>query len=223
MSTTNPRHSLAHDAVPATLEHRLQELGGVPADRVLAMPMPGCATPVDLIEVNERHGKLCELVDGTLVEKAMGYEASVVAAAILSLLHGYVSPNRLGLVSGADGFFRLPSSIRGPDVAFVHRDRLPMARIPKDPIPSVIPNLVVEVLSPGNTRNEMARKRVEYFSAGAQMVWIVDCVHRTVAVYRSTASFQVLGPDDLLHGEEVLPGFQCQVADFFADLETLQG
>ena len=144
MSTTNPQHALAHDAVPATLEHRLQELGGIPADRVSAMPTPGCATLADLIQVNERQGKLCELVDGTLVEKAMGYEASVVVAAILAFLRGYASPNRLGLVSGADGFFQLPSSIRGPDVAFVHR---------------------------------------------------------TVAVYRSTASFRVLGPDDSLDGE----------------------
>jgi hypothetical protein len=105
MSTTNPQHALAHDAVPATLEHRLQELGGIPADRVSAMPTPGCATLADLIQVNERQGKLCELVDGTLVEKAMGYEASVVAAVILAFLRGYASPNRLGSSRALMAFF----------------------------------------------------------------------------------------------------------------------
>lgn len=54
----------------------------------------------------------------------------------------------------------------------------------------------------------------------SQLVWIVDCVHRTVAIYRSPLSFRLLGENDTIDGEDVLLGFHCQVAEFFADLET---
>lgn len=83
-------------------------------------------TLADCIAVSENEPRsLCELVDGTMVEIAMGFEAPVVATTVARILGYFVSSRRLGLVSGADGFFRLPSSTRAPDVAFLGRDRLP--------------------------------------------------------------------------------------------------
>ena len=207
-----------HGMVPSTLEHRLQELGDIPANRVLQSPTPGTATLDDLIRTNVTSQHLCELVDETLVEKAVGYKQSVVAVAISTILRLFVSHNKLGLISGADGFFRLHSTTRGPDVAFVHRDRFPNGKLPTESYPSIAPNLVVEVLSEGNTRGEMNRKRLEYFHAGVQLIWIVDLANRTVAIYRSSSSFRLVGEDDLMNGEDVLPGFECKVQDFFVDL-----
>lgn len=224
MSITNYSQSKSYEHATAisTLEHRLQELGDIPANRVLLQPSPGTATIDDLVRLNAS-SRLCELVDGTLVEKAMGFKESIVAMAIGRIIGLFISQNRLGLVSGADGFFRLQSTTRGPDVAFVHRDRLPLGKLPTEPYPSIAPNLVVEVLSEGNTRGEMNRKRLEYFHAGVQLVWIVDIANRTIAIYQSSSDFRLVGEDDSISGESVIPGFECKVQEFFADLDQIEG
>ena len=212
-----------NDGVASTLEDHLTALGGIPASRVRLTPPPGRATVADLLAANETEPRcMCELVDSTLVEKAVGYEASVVAATILFLLKRYVSERDAGLISGSDGFFQLLSSVRGPDVAFVSRNRLPGGTFPQQAIPQVVPNLAVEVLSPANTKGEMARKRLEYFHAGVEAVWIVDCLHRTIAAYRSPSEHQVFGEEDVIDGGHVLPGFTCPVRLIFADLDIGQ-
>jgi len=65
----------------------------------------------------------------------------------------------------------------------------------------------------------MSRKRIEYFHSGVKMVWIVDCVDLSVAIYTSPDAARVLTEDQTIDGGEVLPEFSCLVADFFADLE----
>ncbi len=217
-------HKMNHNSgVAETLTDYLTQLGGISADRVRMSPPPGTATFADCIAANESGSRgLCELVDGTLVEKAVSFEASVVAIAISAILGQFVSRHRLGLISGADGFFRLPTSTRGPDVAFLSRERLPQGKFPREVYPSIAPNLVVEVLSPGNTKAEMARKRLEYFLSGVELMWIVDCSHRTVAVCTSLTDTFVLGEDDVIDASNVLPGFTASVRDFFTDLDIGQ-
>jgi Uma2 family endonuclease len=159
-------------------------LGGVPLDRILFRPPPGRATEADVVAVHEREQKLCELVDGTLVEKGMGLPQSIVAAALIQILREFVMPRNLGIVSGESGMMKLfEGLIRIPDVAYASWGRLPGHRVPTEPVPLLVPDLAVEVLSPGNTPREMSRKRREYFEAGVTIVWIVDIDARTVAVY----------------------------------------
>jgi Uma2 family endonuclease len=211
---------MVNSAVASSLADRLNDLGGITADRVRLTPAPGLATLEDLIRANAQGKPLCELIDQTLVEKAMGYEASVVAAAILEILRRFVSPRRLGLVSGADGMFQLlASSVRGPDVAFVSRQRLPGGKFPAAAYPAIAPDLAVEVLSSGNTKGEMSRKRIEYFHSGVRVVWMVDCIDRSVAVYTSPSAVRILSAGDTIDAGDVLPGFACSVADFFVDLD----
>ena len=212
---------MTHAAVTESLAERLQELGGIVADRVRSTPAPGTATLDELVFANDHTKPLCELIDNTLVEKAVGFDASVVAATISSLLGKFVSMRRLGAVSGADGMFRLlASSVRGPDVAFLSRDRFPNGQFPQEAYPSLAPDLAVEVLSPGNTKAEMMRKRIEYFHSGVRLVWIVDCRSRSVAVYTSPVDVAVLDQEAKITGGDVLPGFECVVADFFSDLDA---
>ena len=209
-----------NSALATTLQDHLAQLGDIAPDRVRMQPAPGMATIEECIALNESRSEgLYEWVDGTLVEKAMSYEASVVAGAILSILRVFVSKRKLGLLSGPDGFFRLASVLRGPDVAFVDRKRLPGGKFPVEACPTLVPDFVVEVLSPGNTKAEMARKRIEYFAAGTQLVWIVDCAHRSVAVYTSPSDAVVVGQDAVIDGGNVFKGFSSPVADFFADLD----
>ncbi|MCS7158918.1 MAG: Uma2 family endonuclease, partial [Gemmatales bacterium] len=51
--------------------------------------------------------------------------------------------------------------------------------------------------------------------AGIEMVWVVEPQDRTVAVYRRGREPQVLGENETLSGEDVLPGFSVSVADLF--------
>src|SRR6185437_10703640 len=111
-----------------------------------------------------------------------------------------------------------PGLVRIPDVAFVSRDRLPGGRIPSEPIPSLVPDLAVEVLSESNTPKEMTRKRGEYFEAGVRLLWVVDPRKRTVAVYTKPERPLVLNESQSLDGGAVLPGFSYALASLFAEL-----
>src|SRR4051812_34067883 len=98
-----------------TLQDLVDRLGGIPLSRILATPAPGTATLQDLIAA-----KHCELVDGVLVEKAMGLRESLLAGALISLLRAFVGPRNLGLVTGEGGTLKFaPGLVRVPDVAFI--------------------------------------------------------------------------------------------------------
>ncbi|MEZ6081953.1 MAG: Uma2 family endonuclease [Pirellulaceae bacterium] len=99
-------------------------------------------------------------------------------------------------------------------MSHMSRERLPGGVFPRQLYPELSPNLVVEVLSPVNTKAEMSRKRLEYFHAGVEVVWIVDCVNRSVAVYTSPSSVKVFGEHDTVDCTQALPGFSSPVASF---------
>ncbi len=201
-----------------TLAELVDRLGGIPLDRI-RFPL-GTATEDDVIAIEQRENRLCELVDGVLVEKAMGYVESILAGAILSLLRDFVVPRNLGLVSGADGMLRLfPGLVRIPDVAFSSWDCFPDRKVPSDAIPQLAPDLAVEVLSRTNTPKEMERKRQDYFDAGVKLVWIVDPQQRRVTVFTSTERSVELAEDQTLGGGEVLPEFSLSRADLFSELD----
>ena len=186
--------------------------------RIASACAPGTATEADVERIHAKEKRLYELIDGVLVEKGMGYPESLLAVAIAAALRNWVVARRLGLVSGADGMMRLfPGLVRIPDVAFVSRERLPGGRVPEEPIPSIAPDLAVEVLSESNTKREMARKCNEYFDAGVRLVWIVDPKTSTVAVFTGPEEFKVLNQDQTLDGGEVLPGFTLSLRELFAD------
>jgi Uma2 family endonuclease len=203
-----------------TISDLLRDLGDVPADRVLLHPPPGTATVEDVIAVKNRDGRLCELVDGTLVEKGMGIRESMLAVALAAILRSFVIPRNLGIVTGPDGMMKLFASlIRIPDVAYVSWQRLPGGRLPSEPVPLLAPDLAIEVLSESNTRAEMARKRREYFEAGVLLVWEVDPASRTVIIYTAPERSTTLTQQDSLDGGAVLPGFALPLRELFAELD----
>ncbi len=210
---------ISNAAVAGTLFDILTELGGISPDRVHHTPVPGSATIEDLRHANG-NGALCELIDGTLVEKAMGWQESLVAAYLIELIGGFSRRHNLGLVTGPDGFVRiLGSLVRGPDVAFVSWDRLPNRRMPVASVPECVPDLAVEVLSLGNTLAEMSRKRREYFHAGVRLVWMIDPRERSVAVYTSITDYSIIADSGKLSGGDVLPGLEINLAELFAELD----
>ena len=203
-----------------TIADLVERLGNIPLRRIRMTPAPGTATEADLLEAEQRYHSLFELVDGILVEKGMGYRESILACVISSLFIDFVDPRNLGVVSGADGFLRLfPGLVRAPDVAFASWDRFPDRKIPKEPIPTLAPDLVVEILSESNTDQEMERKRGEYFSRGVSVVWEIDPRARTATVYHRAGAVTVLKEGDRLDGGDILPGFSLELSELFAKLD----
>jgi Uma2 family endonuclease len=111
--------------------------------------------------------------------------------------------------------------VRIPDVAYIAWERLPDRRLPVDPVPGLVPNLVVEVLSQGNTASEMARKRQEYFAAGVQLVWLIAPENHTVDVYTAVDQVTRLDAHQLLDGGAVLPGFTLSLHELFTNFDQM--
>ncbi len=216
--------STVADAAPplewVTVADLWDRLGNVPLERIHLIPRPGTATEQDVLDQIDHADRICELVDGVLVEKTMGYKESVLAGAIIEFLRRFVRKHKLGIVTGEGGTLKiLPLQVRIPDVAFIGWHRFPGGKLPEAPIPAVSPDLAVEVLSEGNTEREMRRKLNEYFTAGVRLVWYVDPRTRTAAVYTSPQQCTVLGEADVLTGGDVLPGFELPLRELFAEVE----
>jgi Uma2 family endonuclease len=195
----------------------VDRLGAIPLDRVRTNPPPGSATERDVIEIHDRENRLCELLDGTLLEKTVGNYESNLAAILIQMLGEFVRKNDLGIVMPPDGMMRLaPGLVRLPDVSFISWDRLPGRKVPKKEIWDLAPDLAVEVISRGNTRQEMTRKLADYFSAGVRLVWYVYPVTGEVQVYEAPDKFVTLAAQNTLDGGEVLPGFRLPLSTLFA-------
>lgn len=155
--------------------------------------------------------KRVELVRGVLVvREPTGFRHGAVSARLTRLLTDHVDAHHLGCVLAAETGFQLataPDTVRAPDVAFVSRERLP------DPEPAgyaaLAPDLVVEVLSPGDRPGETLAKVGDWLNAGTRLVWIVDPVRRQAHVYRQDGSEALRDETQALDGEDVVPGFTC--------------
>jgi Uma2 family endonuclease len=179
------------------------------------------ATERNLLAIHAREKRLCELVDGILVEKPMRYEESVIAIEIARRLGNYVAKHKPGLVAGEGGMLRLARGlVRIPDVSFVSAARLPGGRVPRQPIPKLAPNLAIEVLSASNTTREMERKLVDYFGAGVELVWFVDAKERRIEAFTAPDSSTVYDVGQTLTGAPVLPRFKLKLRDLFATLDA---
>ena len=109
---------------PAAREWTVADLqrrfGPIPFSRIRQHPAPGTATEEDVLWLNDHEDRLCELVDGILVEKTVGLEESWIAGLLIALINNHVLPRNLGFVTGADGMYRRTmGNVRIPDVAFV--------------------------------------------------------------------------------------------------------
>jgi Uma2 family endonuclease len=200
---------------PETFADLHARLGGVPLSRIRLKPAPGTATEDDLEKPDTC---LCELIDGVLVEKAMGTRESMLGVYIGRLIGSHIEPDDLGIVYGADGFLRLDVGlVRGPDVSFIPWAAFPNGEPPEDEAYwTVAPGLIVEVLSPDNRPAEIDRKLREFFEVGCKLAWVIDPRAKTAKVYTSAKRSKELDATGTLDGGKVLPGFKLPLAELFA-------
>ena len=160
-----------------------------------------------------------ELVDGELKSMSpAGWYHGYFIMEIGGVLREFVRARDLGKVIGGEAGLitkRDPDGVRGIDVGFISNDRL--AQVESESFLDVAPELVVEVVSPGNTWKEMREKIEEYFGVGVERVWIVEPERRRALVYRNANHFDEIEPGGTLRGEGVLEGFELALDDLFAE------
>jgi Uma2 family endonuclease len=161
----------------------------------------------------------CELVRGRVVcasptsPEHGGTEGNFyfeLRSFVLERKLGKVLVGEVGIYTGRD-----PDTVRAADVLYISSERL-ARRAKKGGFLDVAPDLVVEVLSPDDSDAEIEEKVAEYLACGVRLVWVADPATRSVRSYRSGRSVQVFGETDLLSGEDVLEGFDVEVARLFA-------
>jgi Uma2 family endonuclease len=159
-----------------------------------------------------------ELVRGALRPMmAPLYDHGIVVMAFGSRLLRFAGQDDLGDVMTEVGFVfeRDPDTVYLPDIAFVRADRRPPPDERRHYV-EMAPDLVVEVLSPSNTANEIAEKVEIYPRAGVRLVWLVNPSRQTVTVHTPDHVARTLFAADTLDGGEVLPGFAVRVGELFA-------
>lgn len=162
-----------------------------------------------------KDGRIYELVDGEILVSPAGMRHGEVAGKILHIVATFLEKNPIGKVYTPDTGIALPDgNLRCPDVSVVRNEKLPGGQSP-DTFGELVPDLVVEVLSPSDSLKEVGRKIGEFLECGVPLVWLADPKRKTVTVYRSLSETQQYTGEDLINAEPVLPGFSCAVSRFF--------
>ena len=172
-------------------------------------------TADDLLRLDSQ-GVKGELVRGVLKETmSAGGEHGEVAMALGAALVAHVRPNRLGRVAGSDAGVLLerdPDTVREPDVAYFSAGTLPLD-VKVRGYYEVVPDLVAEIVSPGDRPAEVAERVAMWQGFGVALVWTIYPVARTVAAHPPTGSAVIFTENDTLDGGTVLPEFRCTVRD----------
>lgn len=184
----------------------------MPAERVYVATMSasGLMTADQLLNL-QVPDKRAELVKGVLVvREPAGYGHGRVVVNLTIRLGVHVERAGVGQLFAAETGFtlaRAPDTVRAPDIAFVRRERLP------DPapvgFPDLAPDLVVEVLSPGDRPGGILAKVGDWLSAGTRLVWVIDPERRLARVYRQDGTEAIVTEGQTLNGEDVVPDFAC--------------
>jgi Uma2 family endonuclease len=157
-----------------------------------------------------------ELIKGELLTMSpAGDEHGIVMMRLAAPLATYVDTNDLGVVYGAETGFKLennPDTVLAPDIAFIRRDRMskPLKGYRSGP-----PDLVVEIVSPSDSRSKVEEKTAQWLGFGALVVWLVNPQTRTIEIRRPNGQTTLLSVHDELNGEDVIPGFTIPVARIF--------
>lgn len=179
---------------------------------------PALVTADQLLRMRD-DGVRRELVRGEIREMSPGGSRhGRIGMKIATRLSDFVEVHGLGEVYGADTGFLLasdPDTVRAPDVAFVTRGRAQQVGDIEEFWPGA-PDLAVEVISPSDRFSELDEKVEEYFATGCRMVVVVHPRQRIATVYRSGTAPVLLSEDDVLDGQDLVPGWQLPLSEVFA-------
>ncbi len=162
-------------------------------------------------------GKLCQTMP-------TGQEHGEIVVNLVVLLGMFIKPRKLGRLTASDAgvwLERDPDTVREPDIAYFSAEKMPLGTRVTG-YAEVVPDLVVEVVSPNNSLREVNDKALMWLSYGARLVWVVNPDTRSVNVYLPGSVASTLKENDTLEGLDTLPGFTCTVRDVFDEQRPFQ-
>lgn len=158
------------------------------------------------------------LVCGEVIETMPpGGRHGVIALKLSARLLDWAERGAHGCIGVESGFIlrRNPDTVRGPDISYVHAERIPDTGVP-EAFWELAPDLAVEIVSPSESADEVREKVRDYLAAGTALVWVVYPRTQEVMVYTPDGYARVYSQDDTLEAADLLPGFTCAVAELFA-------
>ncbi len=178
---------------------------------------PRLLTADDLLRLYS-DGVRGELIRGVLCETMpTGREHGRIVVNLAAELRNFVKPRRLGILTASDSgvwLERDPDTVREPDIAFFASEKSPLDEQVMG-YSETPPDLVAEVASPGDSRQELHDKALMWLSYGVGLVWVVHPATRTVDAHRTGGRVTTLTEGDALDGLDALPGFSCTLRDLF--------
>jgi Uma2 family endonuclease len=169
---------------------------------------------------------LYEVVDDQVVELGpMGAREIWLATVLVVHLTNFVRQHQLGraVQEMLFDFTAMVKRKRRPDVAFVSYERWPRQRpVPHAEAWEVVPNLVVEVISPSDKGDDILGKVAEYFHIGVECVWVIFTSQEQLYIYESPTQVRILTRADELYGEPVLPHFRLPLVALFEEIEAVE-
>ena len=177
-------------------------------------------TPVGEIDEIPDSDSLYEFVGATLKEKNSGCFELFTSLRLANLLSNYTDAFKLGHALHQMIFDFRPTinRRRRPDAAFVSAEKWPFGkRPPRTTYWKMVPDLAIEVVSPSDTMHEVLEKVEEYFQVGVRQVWLILANVEKVYAYESPTSVRILGIDDVLEVETLIPGFRLSLRTLFQD------
>ena len=183
----------------------------------LAPAKPKLLTAEDLLRLDSK-GVKGELIRGEFCETmSAGLKHGEIVINLGGEVRNFVKPRRLGRIFGSDAGIILerdPDTVREPDIAFISAERMPLEE-EEHGYSEIVPDLVVEIASPSDSRREVNDKARMWHSYGVPLVWAAYPETRTIDVHRADGSITTLREDDVLDGGDILPGFAVAVSDIF--------
>jgi Uma2 family endonuclease len=162
-----------------------------------------------------KDGQKYELVEGEVVVSPASVLHGEIALKIAHIIATFLDDHPIGKVYGDNVGLVFPTgNLRSPDAFFVRTEKLPGGKSPNKF--GDLPDLAVEVLSPGDRPRYVANKIGEFLEYGVALVWVVDPSTQTVTAYRSLSNIQQFTATNTITAEPVLPGFSCPVSRFFS-------
>ena len=169
---------------------------------------------LDLPESNDR----CELVEGRLQPKIMSpkYKHANLQGRLYRLIDDWCNQQQCGRVCPEWGVVlqrRGEDWVPIPDLTYVSYERLPALWEEDEPCP-VVPELVIEIISPGQTFKELTEKATDYLLAGVDQVWVMDTKAQSATIFRRDELLQTIKADGSI-SDSLLPGLILPLAILF--------
>ena len=182
------------------------------------MPMQVIDSPPEVAESPDDEAMMYEYVNGERTEKNVSWLSQVVGSKAYRYIDVFAEESGMGGIASAEPYIRCfdwaPGTSRRPDAAYWRAEQVPDGLPPRGDA-GVAPALVVEVVSPGDSADDLEVKLAEYYRAGVELAWIVYATARTVHVEQPDGTAHVYRDGQTFPGDPVLPGLRIEVSSLF--------